>query len=301
MASGNASMEDVVVGQFEICGYIFIVSLKSQSRDYAAQWLSKIFSRFKTTTDFDGKVEVSKAPISKWELPHGSLRLFSSNATSKFTVELNTSQHSEIAQSLSQVEISIINYAVSKLESSIWLHGAGLVKDDKIIFLIAPSGGGKTTLSLGLLSHGFKALTDDVIVIAKERFTIQPFPRCPKIRSTAPSQLRAFGYDLFKEAELIGRYVILPKKSWVSSEIQASKARKTFFILSPQQSQQKPEELDAAETMIELARCSNFLYQDNQELSLLKKLLHNASTYKLPISDLKKNMDQILTLVQRQN
>jgi len=292
-------MHEVVVGQFGICGFNFIVSLKSQNPDYAAEWIRKVFSRFRTISQFDVNSVGTGKLSSTWELPHGNLGLSIENTIHNFVVELHTSQHSEVAQSLSYAEISIINFAVSKLKNSIWLHGACLVKDDEIIFLIAPSGGGKTTLSLGLLSQGFSALTDDVIVIAKENFAIQPFPRCPKIRSTAIEHLRVLGFDLLREAELVGRYVILPEENWINSEIEALTARKTFFILSHHECLKELKELDAAETMIELARYSNFLYQDNRELSLLKKFLNNANTYKLPISDLSKNMDQILTVSQR--
>jgi len=284
----NPSMEEVQLGRFRICTFDFSVSLKSPNVSYASQWFRKVFAHFKTTTQSVARQRGAEQ-ISEWRFQHGNMEVF---ADRHFVIELNTAQPSELITSLSQAEISIINYAVSRIEESLWLHGACLAKNGELIFFIAPSGGGKTTLSLAFVANGLRLLTDDVIVITKD-LAIQPFPRCPKIRTSALEQLSSIGYDLPQSAELLGRYVILPDKTWVKSAINILNIPKTFFILTHGESLKEPRELNTSELMIEWSRCSNFLYQDG---SLPSKLLRNSRAYKLPTLDLNTNIEQIRSL-----
>lgn len=285
-------MQEAHLGSFKIGVFEFDVSLKSPGSSYSREWFTKVFSRFQTTRSTAGRGEAT-SPVSAWELPHGKLTLL---RDCNFVVELNSSQQSEIVASLSQAEICIVNHAVSRLENNLWVHGACLAKDGQLVFFIAPSGGGKTTLSLAFLSHGFRLVTDDVIVITKEDLAIQPFPRCPKIRRSASRQLSSLDYDVLQNAELLGRYLVLPEDVWVNSAIEISDVPKTFFILAQRETRKTPRELDTPEFMLEWPRYSNLLYQDNSELSLLKKLLRNSRAYKMPVSPLRETVKHIRTL-----
>jgi hypothetical protein len=58
------------------------------------------------------------------------------------------------------------------------LHGGALADEQGAILLLAPSGHGKTTLTLALMAHGFTPFTDDIILLDPQTLAIQPFPRC---------------------------------------------------------------------------------------------------------------------------
>jgi hypothetical protein len=58
------------------------------------------------------------------------------------------------------------------------LHGGAVAHEQGAILLLAPSGHGKTTLTLALMAHGFTPFTDDIILLDPHTLAIQPFPRC---------------------------------------------------------------------------------------------------------------------------
>jgi hypothetical protein len=65
------------------------------------------------------------------------------------------------------------------------LHGAGLMlpSGEGAMLLFAPSGAGKTTTSMALALDGFRMLTDDALVLRRERAatTVWGFPRAMKV------------------------------------------------------------------------------------------------------------------------
>lgn len=58
------------------------------------------------------------------------------------------------------------------------LHGGAVAHEQGAVLLLAPSGHGKTTLTLALMAHGFVPFTDDIILLDPHTLAIQPFPRC---------------------------------------------------------------------------------------------------------------------------
>jgi hypothetical protein len=57
-------------------------------------------------------------------------------------------------------------------------HAAALVRDGVVVLLLAKSGAGKTTLTLGLMQRGWEPLTDDIAIVDRQTLGIAPFPRC---------------------------------------------------------------------------------------------------------------------------
>jgi hypothetical protein len=58
------------------------------------------------------------------------------------------------------------------------LHAAALVdREDRAFLLAAPSGCGKSSLTLGLLERGYRFLSDDAAPLDTETGTIAPYPR----------------------------------------------------------------------------------------------------------------------------
>lgn len=62
----------------------------------------------------------------------------------------------------------IISKIFYSLENVIVLHGALLERNGEGIIIIAPSGTGKTTLSMYLTDYGFKYISDDYVVITED-------------------------------------------------------------------------------------------------------------------------------------
>lgn len=57
------------------------------------------------------------------------------------------------------------------------LHAAGLIKDERYLLIVGRSGAGKTSLSLSLLSRGWKCLSDEIIFIDPSSFHVLSLPR----------------------------------------------------------------------------------------------------------------------------
>lgn len=57
-------------------------------------------------------------------------------------------------------------------------HAAALTRGEATVLLLAQSGAGKTTLTLGLMQRGWEPLTDDIVLVDRESLGISPFPRC---------------------------------------------------------------------------------------------------------------------------
>lgn len=63
------------------------------------------------------------------------------------------------------------------------LHGAALARDGRVLIVSAPSGFGKTTLAIHLLSRGFDLLTDDLVGIDRATGLVLPFPKTLGLRA----------------------------------------------------------------------------------------------------------------------
>lgn len=57
------------------------------------------------------------------------------------------------------------------------LHAAGMMKDERYFLIVGPSGAGKSSLSLSLLPHGWKCLSDEIVFIDPSSFRLLFFPR----------------------------------------------------------------------------------------------------------------------------
>jgi hypothetical protein len=79
---------------------------------------------------------------------------------------------------LTQLEWHTVTTALEATETYLPVHGAALTRDGATVLLLAESGGGKTTLTLGLMGRGWQPLADDIVLIDAETLAIQPFPRC---------------------------------------------------------------------------------------------------------------------------
>lgn len=175
----------------------------------------------------------------------------------RLEVELNGQTHDPLTV-VDHVEPEIVNQAVRESVGLLWIHGACLMRDEDCILLVGDTGTGKTTLSLGLVSRGFRLLTDDIILIDLSRRQIIPMPRCPKIRPPAPDALRAAGFDLTREAQMIGRYAMLPPERFFTQPA-SMPIRRVILIQRSPEAPGSVHELNLTSGVLALLSRSNIL------------------------------------------
>ncbi|MDR3515919.1 MAG: hypothetical protein P4M00_08890 [Azospirillaceae bacterium] len=79
---------------------------------------------------------------------------------------------------------TLLTVAVAPQQVALFVHAAGLVIDGATMMLCAPSGGGKTTLALGLAASGATLLTDDTVAIVKDDFSVVGLPVALRVRAS---------------------------------------------------------------------------------------------------------------------
>lgn len=85
---------------------------------------------------------------------------------------------------LTQLEWHAVTAALEATQSYIPVHGAALARDSAGVLLLADSGAGKTTLTLGLMRRGWQPLADDIVLIDPQTLAMLPFPRCFHVDDT---------------------------------------------------------------------------------------------------------------------
>jgi len=201
---------------------------------------------------------------------------------------------------LTRSEEITLDYAVTRSSDKFWIHAACIVRGESLVFLVAPSGFGKTTLSLGLAHPGFLIATDDVVLfdVVEDRLIL--CPRCPRIRGTALSQLGSIGVDLSADADLISRYVVLPPNRFQSASTPLTHAAIHVFFLSKggPSGRESLSRLSLSRGIMEIARHSNLLAQD-PDLRFFESVFGKASFYRLQIGDFARDLAEILATVER--
>jgi hypothetical protein len=192
---------------------------------------------------------------------------------------LRLKQQVEIVDAL---EPEIVNHAIRQSPGFLWIHGACLRRGDETVLLVAESGTGKTTLSLGLLYHGYRLLTDDIILIDPLTGRVVPVPRCPKVRPPAPEYLRNIGFDLNAEADMFERYVLLPDRHLHLAPVPAPIER--IYILSRSGDAPASHSLDATSGILSLLSRSNILATD-PTLERAHHLFQNTRFFQMNLRD----------------
>jgi hypothetical protein len=95
------------------------------------------------------------------------------------------SQHDEVLrtfndpdQLLIYLEWLTLSQALEATQTCAVFHAAALARGSSVVLLLANSGAGKTTLTLGLIARGWEPLADDITLVDLETLAIAPFPRC---------------------------------------------------------------------------------------------------------------------------
>jgi hypothetical protein len=67
-----------------------------------------------------------------------------------------------------------------------FIHAGVLELGGKTFMLVAPSGGGKSTLVWGLVHHGARYLSDELAPVDLRTLLVHPYPRAVTLKSTPP-------------------------------------------------------------------------------------------------------------------
>jgi hypothetical protein len=68
-----------------------------------------------------------------------------------------------------------------------FLHAAAVESEGKASLFIAESGGGKSTITWGLLHHGFAYLSDELAPIDLQRILVHAYPHALNLKQSPPS------------------------------------------------------------------------------------------------------------------
>jgi len=75
----------------------------------------------------------------------------------------------------------ILGFAL-QLQGQVNLHGSAVVIDEQAVGLLAPSGGGKSTMAALLMSRGYRLLTDDVVSLDARSEGVRVLPGYPTLK-----------------------------------------------------------------------------------------------------------------------
>ena len=78
---------------------------------------------------------------------------------------------------LAYVQWYLLRHVSLRVEDYHFIHAGALAWKERALIFPAPSGGGKTTLCLGLLSKGFRFLSDEIACLHRNSGIVEPFPR----------------------------------------------------------------------------------------------------------------------------
>ncbi len=90
----------------------------------------------------------------------------------------------------------ILRNTFTRIRSHLLFHAAALSRRGKGVILAADSGCGKTTLTLALVHHGFKFLSDEVAALGLNNGKLTPYPRSLLVRVGTNQVFQQLGWDL---------------------------------------------------------------------------------------------------------
>lgn len=248
--------------RYQIAAYPFELTLE-QSRTPAEDALLPTLDTILRAFRLNGQTPPAAAhPVTEVDTLCGRLRCAAEAGCPRLTLQPDDrALHADVIELVDAFEPEIVNQAIRESPGHLWIHGACLLRDGAMTLLVAQSGTGKTTLSLGLLHHGYRLVTDDIILISLETQHVIPVPRCPKFRRPADQYLREIGFDLEKEARLIQRYVLLPLDRLHRAPVPLP-IRRVFLLSRDPQRPPQVQPLDTTSGILGLLPQSNLMGHD---------------------------------------
>lgn len=183
------------------------------------------------------------------------------------------------------------------------LHAAALVKGETGFLFPGSQHCGKTTLTLELIKHGYKLLSDDLAIINRKTREVMPFPRALNIREKSLPLLSGFDQYLISKRE----FNIADEKRWF---LDLKEFAGTPFvpnvIVFPKLNPEKTASLEPfSKTMalLELVRQNMAPYLPNlpqpddvSNFDVCSLLVEKASVYTLAVGDINNTISLLLDL-----
>jgi hypothetical protein len=165
-----------------------------------------------------------------------------------------------------------------------FLHAAALEFMDNAVLLVAPSGGGKSTTSWGLLHYGFGYLSDELAPIKLNGMKVLPFPHAICLKRQPPNPYRLPDRTLYTSRTMHIPAELLPSK--IGSR-PGPLAAIFFLQLSLECFAPSIERLGNAESAARLfANVLNALAHKGEGLDAAIKITKRTPCFKLTIGDL---------------
>jgi len=177
------------------------------------------------------------------------------------------------------------------------IHAAVVEKAGKALILPAPPGSGKSTLCAGLVSRGWRLLSDEMTLIDPINGQIVPAPRPISLKNESIPVIKTFAPDFVfgPESDETHKGRVSHIRPPESSIIRAHETADASIILFPKYvagSATQFESRSRARTAIELAENAfNFNILGKEGFGLLTSTVANCDCYSLEYSDL----DEVIT------
>lgn len=278
---------------YAIANYPFDLQVESFGQSALASALQESLARVLYLCHLSQKPQnpvVFHSPF-KYTTPYGVLQSVALTTHYQFRIHLNPQAASvDMVELVDVFEPELFNQAIRETPGELlWIHGACLVRDDELILLVAETGTGKTTLSLGLLAHGYQLLTDDIVLVDLESRCVLPVLRCPKYRDPAPLLLASVGFEL---PETLGHYVLLPPACVQAAPAPLPIAKVYIMQRSPDRTP-GAQDLSLTDGLLALLPHSNLLAID-PDLSLAHDLFAHSQFMTLNLEDYQRDLGHIV-------
>ena len=165
-----------------------------------------------------------------------------------------------------------------------FIHSAALEFSGKAFLLVAPSGGGKSTTTWGLLHYGFGYLSDELAPVRLDSMEVQPYPHAICLKKKPPKP-----YFLPDHTLYTSRTMHVPAKFLPGEIGRGPTPLVAIFFLrqSPESSAPTIEPITKAEAAARLfANALNALAHKGEGLDGVIKIARNTLCFELTIGDL---------------
>jgi hypothetical protein len=166
----------------------------------------------------------------------------------------------------------------------LFLHAACLEWRGKAFLMAAESGSGKSTMSWGLLHHGFRYLSDELSPIGLEPMQVWPYPQALKLKNPPVGS-----YPLPKEALFLDHTIHVPVRSLPGAVRTGPLPLGAAFLLAhrPELSAPEVHSLGTAEASARLyANALNALAHPNHGLDAVVRIAEHVPCFSIASTEL---------------
>lgn len=170
------------------------IEFSTSSRRLLNQYAS-LYGRFLSSED-ELSSTVASTPHESWIRVHVEKEPFRPWRRRRYEVRVNNQtlfRPTYFRELLSHIEWAITWDVPRALPQFLQLHAATLERDGQGVIFPGASGNGKSTLAVGLVTHGWNYLCDEFALIHCESLDVHPYPRAICVKESAFPVLHDLG------------------------------------------------------------------------------------------------------------